>query len=390
MIWTILGVDDSRPLRPKVSPIMKLAGSRAACRSAGRAGDPVSGARYGLDHRWLPELPAEPAHGDRDGGGEWVGVLVPGLFEEVFGAEHGVVGPHERFEDRELLGGQVEVPPTAAGGVPQGIEFDAGRAEDPGPGGGLAAGECPDSEHQLGEVEGLGQVVVSAEAEAADPVVGGTGRGQHEYHDGLAALGDHPADRVTVHPGQVAVEDDDVIGVDVELGRRVPAFVRHINGHAVIPQALGDAIGQALCVLDDQHPHAGARRGTGAPASAGTARGSSMITWKPPVVGAYSCSLPPWISAMAATIDSPRPLPRSEPVRSVPSRWNGWVSCWTSCSSSTGPPFSTTRRATAPAMLVWIRTQPPGALWVMALSTRLPTMRASSVALPLTRAPGHC
>ena len=93
---------------------------------------------------------------------------------------------------------------------------------------------------------------------------------------------------------------------------------------------------------------------------------------------------------MAATIDSPRPLPRSEPVRSVPSRRNGWVSAWTSRSSSTGPPFSTTRRAAAPATPVLMRTQPPGALWVMALSTTLPTMRASNVSLPVTRASGHC
>src|SRR5437660_1127422 len=156
--------------------MMKVAGRRASGRSAGRADDPVSDAGYGLDNRWLSQLPAEPADGDRDGSGERVGVLVPGLFQEVFGAEDGVISSHERFEHRELLGGEVELLPVAVGGMAQGIKFDAGGAEDTGPGRGLPAGERADPEHQFGEVEGLGEVVVRAEAEAADAVAGGTGR----------------------------------------------------------------------------------------------------------------------------------------------------------------------------------------------------------------------
>jgi hypothetical protein len=46
---------------------------------------------------------------------------------------------------------------------------------DAGPGGGLAAGQGVDAEHEFGEVEGFGQVVVGAEAEAADAVVAGAG-----------------------------------------------------------------------------------------------------------------------------------------------------------------------------------------------------------------------
>jgi hypothetical protein len=83
------------------------------------------------------------------------------LFQEVFGAEDGMIGSYERFEHRELLGGEVKLPPVAVGGMAQGIEFDAGRAEDAGPGGGLAPGQSADPEHQFGEVEGLGQVVVA-------------------------------------------------------------------------------------------------------------------------------------------------------------------------------------------------------------------------------------
>jgi len=49
--------------------------------------DPVADAGDGLDERGAAVFAAEPADGDLDGFGERVGVLVPGLGEEVFGAE---------------------------------------------------------------------------------------------------------------------------------------------------------------------------------------------------------------------------------------------------------------------------------------------------------------
>jgi hypothetical protein len=49
--------------------------------------DPVADAGDGLDGRGVAEFAAEPADGDLDGFGERVGVDVPGLCQEVFGAE---------------------------------------------------------------------------------------------------------------------------------------------------------------------------------------------------------------------------------------------------------------------------------------------------------------
>ena len=61
---------------------------------------------------------------------------------------------------------------VAGHGAALGVEFDACGAEDSRAGGGLAAGESAYPEDQLREVEGLGEVVVGTEAEAADPVLG--------------------------------------------------------------------------------------------------------------------------------------------------------------------------------------------------------------------------
>jgi hypothetical protein len=57
------------------------------------------------------------------------------------------------------------------------VELDPGRPEDAGLGGWPAAGEGADAEHEFGEMEWLREVVVGAEAEAADALRRGVGGG---------------------------------------------------------------------------------------------------------------------------------------------------------------------------------------------------------------------
>ena len=64
----------------------------------------VSDVGDGADDGGFPEFAAEPADGDGDDVGKGVDVLVPRLFEEIFGGQDGGVCSHERFEDREFPG----------------------------------------------------------------------------------------------------------------------------------------------------------------------------------------------------------------------------------------------------------------------------------------------
>ena len=128
------------------------------------------------------EFAAQAADGDGDGVGERVGVLVPDLFEQVLGAEEGRAGAQQGLQQGELLDRQVELPAVAGGGAAERVELDAGRAQRPGARGGPAAGQRADAQDQLGEVERLGEVVVGAQRQAADPVAGRAGGGQHQHH----------------------------------------------------------------------------------------------------------------------------------------------------------------------------------------------------------------
>ena len=56
-------------------------------------------------------------------------------------------------------------------------------------------------------------------------------------------------------PGQVPVQDEHVVVVEVELEGGVHAVVGDVDGHALITQALGDVVGQPPDILGDQDPH---------------------------------------------------------------------------------------------------------------------------------------
>ena len=124
-------------------------------------------------------------------------------------------------------------------------------------------------------------------------------------------MGDELAELVAVDAGEVAVEQHDVIGGQVDLCDRLVAVVGDVDGHALVAQALGDPVGVAGNVLDDQDPH------LVAPASCWIAAPGSVIwTRSPPSGRACSSRLPSCAAATAATIERPRPWPSCDPVRS--------------------------------------------------------------------------
>src|SRR6202042_1772851 len=101
---------------------------------------------------------------------------------------------------------------------------------------------------------------------------------------------------------KVAIEHDDVVGGKVQLGDRVEPVVGHVDGHALVAQALGDVVGQPRHVLGDEDPH----EPTPAGSRARVAPPSSISTLSPPPDRARSSSPPPCASATAATIERPR------------------------------------------------------------------------------------
>jgi hypothetical protein len=79
-----------------------------------------------------------------------------------------------------------------------------------------------------------------------------------------------------VQPGEVAIEDDHVVAVEVESRRCLKSVVGDVDGHALVAEPFEDDIGQRAGVFNDEHSH------TRAPVLAASASGKAITTRRPP------------------------------------------------------------------------------------------------------------
>ena len=182
--------------------------------------DAVPGAGHGGDDPGFAEALAQCRDRDAHGVGERVRVLVPRPFQELFGADDTAFGSDEHLEHGELLAGQRDVAAVAVDLAAERIQPQAGDLPHGRPVVGAPAVERSEPEHELSELERLGEVVVGAEPEPGGLVVEPVGGGEHEDRHAAAGGDDAFGDLVAGGPGDVAVEDGDVVGVDAQQLQR--------------------------------------------------------------------------------------------------------------------------------------------------------------------------
>ena len=101
---------------------------------------------------------------------EHVRGLVPNPLGEARAADHLAAGSHQHLEDRVLPWRQRDRHACAGHPAGGGIEREVGHAEHRGLGDARPAKQGPDTGEQLGEREGLGEVVVCPGPETADAI----------------------------------------------------------------------------------------------------------------------------------------------------------------------------------------------------------------------------
>ena len=170
----------SRAIRARRVGRRKRGWARVAGARHQRFSDPVAALADGVDDGRVAELGPQPAHGLLDRGGERVGGLVPDPLQQFLGGDHPAGAGEQVLQHGELLGAERQPLPGPGRGPAAGVELDVAVVQQRGQRLGGAAAEGADPGGQLGEVEGLGQVVVGAQAEAFHPVAEAAGRGQHQ------------------------------------------------------------------------------------------------------------------------------------------------------------------------------------------------------------------
>jgi hypothetical protein len=87
------------------------------------------------------------------------------------------------------------------------------------------------------------------------PAHDSTGGGEHQ-HPGVAALTHERATHlIAVDPGEVAVEDDDIVTIDGHARQRLDPVEGQVDGHALPAQPLGERGRQPRVIFHNQHPH---------------------------------------------------------------------------------------------------------------------------------------
>ena len=181
-------------------------------------------------------------------------VVLPDVLEELRAREHAARVEHEVAQQAVLGRGELDVLPRAHDLVRVLVELDVLEREAArlGLGQAAAAQDRADPGDELLEAEGLRDVVVAAEGEAADLVVGRVaGREEDDRHPralGAEALGDVEALHVREHD----VEHDEVRLERGDRGERVGAGPGRLDLEALEAQGHAHDVDDVGLVVDDE------------------------------------------------------------------------------------------------------------------------------------------
>mmetsp|Transcript_23212 Transcript_23212/g.54891 ORF Transcript_23212/g.54891 Transcript_23212/m.54891 type:complete len:717 (+) Transcript_23212:2869-5019(+) len=235
------------------------AGTPGASRAPAHSGDfleQIAQATHRAQlHAARLDLGAQPGEADLDG--VVADALVPGIAgqRDMF-LGHDLAGPrHQKAQHIPLAGRQRQrflVDVGAAGFLvdaqPGQLQLVAGARL-------AAAHQRTGAGHQLGQREGLDEVVVSAALEATHPVLDRVPRGQDQRRHGQA-LDTHAAQGLeTVDAGQADVEDQQVVGILAQRARHRLTAGGAVHHPALRAQRTGGGFDELFVVFDKQNAH---------------------------------------------------------------------------------------------------------------------------------------
>ena len=170
-------------------------------------------------------------------------------------AETGLPSRREQaLQYRQLLAGESKPESVPERDAPEGIEAEVAVGQF-GRGHGRAPADRSDAGDKLGELEGLGQVVVGAQSEPLDAVSDRAGGGEHQNPARRPSCEEGSADVVAMGARQVAVQHHDVVVGDRQARTGVAAVEGDVDGHAFAAQPDGHRLGEHLVVFGYQHSH---------------------------------------------------------------------------------------------------------------------------------------
>ncbi len=178
-------------------------------------------------------------------------VVVPDPLLDILAREHPPLVAGERLQERVLPRRERDLPAGATHASRLGVDLQIGDPDEPRPVDRRAADERPHPDPQLRHLERLGQVVVRADLEPADPVLQGGASGQHQDRRRIAAPPERLAHLPAVDAGEHQVQDDGGILPLSGQRQRLDAVAGPIDGVARLLQALPGPTGEGRFIFDE-------------------------------------------------------------------------------------------------------------------------------------------
>ena len=141
---------------------------------------------------------------------------------------------------------------TAADAVEhQGAEADLGLGAELTP---AQQGAC--SRLELGQIEGLHEIVVGTAIQPDDPIANGIAGGEDQHRCAAAPTPQTPQHFQTVHARQAEIENDEIVILPGERCIARSARVHTVDPVAGAGEGALDPVAEHRVVLDDEYPHA--------------------------------------------------------------------------------------------------------------------------------------
>ena len=178
------------------------------------------------------------------------------MLDNLLARQHLPGMAHQEVEQRELLGAQGNGPPPAPHTVARHVEHEVGHVQLALPARfGRATRQRAHAGQQLGEREGLTQVIVGPGIEAADAILHLIAGREHEHGGAEAGRAQAPADLQPIQVGQTEVQKDQIVAPAQRRRQARLALRRDIHHMPVSLQGAPQQPTEPLLILHHQDVH---------------------------------------------------------------------------------------------------------------------------------------
>lgn len=190
-----------------------------------------------------------------DGVGEPVVVRVPHGVQEI-GAGDDETGPiHEVVQERELASSERHEDTAAADGVRRRIERDVAHRQLRAAGLVRSAQQGPHTRRQLGEVEGLGEIVVRAGVQSEHLVTEAVASREHEDPRAAPRRTELTAQREPVPVGQTKIEDHEMVARSDHQTPGLGQGLGQLHRVSVLGETALDHCSEGHIIFDHEDTH---------------------------------------------------------------------------------------------------------------------------------------